>query len=789
MLTDRIEKIRQNYVNAKPAISCERALLWTESHKKTEGQHVAIRRAQAFYDTCAGISVHIFEGELIVGVVGEFRKCGILTPEFSWLWVDREMDDFDKRSQDPYVMTDEQRAFVREKIFPYWKGKSLEEAFLARVPEETRKIAVDTGVIDNDSKWRQAVGEITPDYQDVLFVKGFGGIIKEAREKIEALNEAVPEEMDQITFYRSVILTSEGIIRYANRYADEAERMAEKEEDEKRRQELLRIAGNCRRVPEYPPRSFYEAIQFIWFTQIGGILSENPLALNPGRFDQYMYPYYKQDIDAGVIKKEDAQELIDALWLKYSEWVWMISANTADYFAGYNQFQNLTVGGKTREGLNAVNELSYMALKATEEVKTHQPGLSVRIQADCPEEFMAAVTNLVSKGTGFPAIHNDSVGYQMLINAGYEPEDARDWNNCGCVVPHYRKTGEWTAAVNVNFGSALEYALNEGKSRMTGEQMGLPEKPSREFVSYEEVEKAFYRQFANLCKHSVIATIEAQKLHQEMVPRPFLSSCIESCLETGKDLSQGGAKYNVGPVITGIGLAVASNSLAVIKKLVFEDRETTMEELARALSADWEGYEELRKKAREVPKYGNDDEYVDEIAIKMANWYYQEIHQYKDVFGSPFNTAFMGISNYIPMGRVLAATPCGRKNGEPSSEGVSPYVGSDKSTPLAAMRSAAKVNQEIHSGGTLLNLRLNHELVATRRGQANLGAMIQAFFALGAFHVQFNTLSSEVLRRAQEKPEDYKDLLVRVAGYSTQFVNLSKSMQDAIIARTEHAEF
>ena len=571
MLTDRIEEIRQNYVNAKPAISCERAFLWTESHKKTEGQHVAIRRAQAFYDTCAGISVHIFEGELIVGVVGEFRKCGILTPEFSWLWVDREMDDFDKRSQDPYVMTDEQRAFVREKIFPYWKGKSLEEAFLARVPEETRKIAVDTGVIDNDSKWRQAVGEITPDYQDVLFVKGFGGIIKEAREKIEALNEAVPEEMDQITFYRSVILTSEGIIRYANRYADEAERMAEKEEDEKRRQELLRIAGNCRRVPEYPPRSFYEAMQFIWFTQIGGILSENPLALNPGRFDQYMYPYYRQDIDAGVIKKEDAQELIDALWLKYSEWVWTISANTADYFAGYNQFQNLTVGGKTREGLNAVNELSYMALKATEEVKTHQPGLSVRIQADCPEEFMAAVTNLVSKGTGFPAIHNDSVGYQMLINAGYEPEDARDWNNCGCVVPHYRKTGEWTAAVNVNFGSALEYALNEGKSRMTGEQMGLPEKPSREFVSYEEVEKAFYRQFANLCKHSVIATIEAQKLHQEMVPRPFLSSCIESCLETGKDLSQGGAKYNVGPVITGIGLAVASNSLALIKKLVFED--------------------------------------------------------------------------------------------------------------------------------------------------------------------------------------------------------------------------
>lgn len=789
MVTDRIERIRQNYVNAKPAISYERARLWTESHKRTEGKHVAIRRAQAFYDTCEQLGVHIFEGELIVGAIGEFRKCGILTPEFSWLWVDREMDHFDKRPQDPYVMTDEQRSYVREHIFPYWKDKSLEEAFLARVPRETYQIGVDTGVIDNDSKWRQAVGEITPDYQDVLFVKGFGGIIKEAEQKIAALDDASPEDMDRITFYQSIILTSKGIILLANRYAKETEELAISETDPVRKAELLQIAANCRKIPEFPPETFYEAIQFVWFTQLGGILSENPLALNPGRFDQYMYPYYKADAEKGILTKDAAQEMIDALWLKFSEWVWTISANTADYFAGYNQFQNLTVGGKTREGLDATNDITYMALKATEEVKTHQPGLSVRIHADCPQEFMAAVTRLVGKGTGFPAIHNDSVGYQMLLNAGYEPEDAKDWNNCGCVVPHFRKTGEWTAAVNVNFGCALEYALNEGKSRITGQKMGLSEKPCREFASYEEVKEAFYKQFRNLCKHSVIATITAQKLHQEMVPRPFLSSCIEACMEKGKDLSNGGAKYNVGPVITGIGLAVVANSLAVIKKLVFEEKITNMEELDQALQADWDGYEELRSKVLAVPKYGNDNSYVDHIAIEIANWYYREIHQYKDVFGSPFNTAFMGISNYIPMGRILGATPCGRKSKEPSSEGVSPYVGSDTSTPLAAMRSAAKVNQEIHSGGTLLNLRLNQELVSTKRGQANLGAMIQSLFALGAFHVQFNTVSSEILRKAQEKPEDYKDLLVRVAGYSTQFVNLSKSMQDAIIARTEHAEF
>ena len=789
MITPRIEKIRQNYVNAKPQISCERAAIWTESYQTTEGQPACIRAAKAFYDCCDRLGVHIFEGELVVGAVGEFRKCGILTPEFSWMWVDREMDSFATRPQDPYVMTEEQRQFVREKIFPYWKGKSLEEAFLARLPAETRRIGVDTGVIDSDSKWRQAVGEITPDYQDVLFQKGFAGILQEAEAHIAALDDACPEDEDKRDFYQSVILACRGIIRLAERYADEAGRLAGAEPDADRAAELRAIAENCRHVPAHPPETFWQAVQFVWFTQLGGILSENPLALNPGRFDQYMDPYYEADLAAGRVTPDFAQELVEALWLKYSEWVWTISANTADYFAGYNQFQNLTVGGKTRDGQDAANPVSYMALRATEEVRTHQPGLSVRIHADCPKEFMAAVTRLVSRGTGFPAIHSDSVGYQMLLNLGYSPEDARDWSNCGCVVPHSRKTGEWTSAANLNFGAAMEYALNEGRSLMTGEQMGLPEQPAAGFAGYDQVEAAFFRQFDNLCRHTVISLVTAQRVHREMVPRPFLSACNEHCLEVGKDLSRGGAKYNVGPVITGIGLAVAANSLAAVKKLVFEDRACGMATLAAALRANWQGYEPLRRLAADAPKYGNDDDYVDAIARKVANHFYHEVHRYRDIFGNPFTSAFMGISNYIPMGRVLGATPDGRKNGEPSSEGVSPYVGTDRSTPLAAMRSAAKLNQEMHAGGTLLNLRLNPELVATKRGQANLGAMIQTLFALGGFHVQFNCISSDVLREAQRRPEEHRDLLVRVAGYSTQFVNLSRSMQDAIIARTEHSGF
>ncbi len=565
--------------------------------------------------------------------------------------------------------------------------------------------------------------------------------------------------------------------------------MAAEEQDGARKAELLKIADICSRIPENPPETFYEAIQLIWFTQIGAVLSENPLALNPGRFDQFMYPYYKSDIEKGITTKDQIQELIEAYWLKLSEWVWTISANTAEFFAGYNQFQNLTIGGKTREGKDATNELSYMCLKATEEVKTHQPGLSVRIHQDCPSEFLDAVTYLVSKGTGFPAIHNDSAGYQMLINAGYRPEDARDWNNCGCVVPHFRKTGEWTSAVNINFTAALEFALNKGCSRISGEKVGLDENDAAAFKSYEEVEEAFYKQFNYLIEQSVHVSLLAQKLHKEMVPRPFLSSCIEQCMTDGKDLVDAGAKYNLGPVLTGIGLAVTSNSLAVIKKLVFEDEAADMKTLLKALDANWEGYEDLRQLALSVPKYGNDLDYVDDIAIKMANHYYNEGHKYTDINGNSFNTAFMGISNYLPTGKVVGATPCGRKAGEPLSEGVSPFAGSDTSTPLAAMRSAAKLNQDVHSGGTLLNLRLNEELVNTKRGQSNLASMIQTFFSLGAFHVQFNTISTETLRKAQENPENYKDLLVRVAGYSTQFVNLSKTMQDAIIARTAHEHY
>ena len=786
MSSKRIEEFKQSYINSKPSISVKRALAFTASHKQTEGEAVIIRRAKAFKAVCESIPVTIFDDELIVGAIGEFRKSGIICPEYSWKWVDEEMDSFASRNQDPYCVDDITKQTLRKDIFPYWQGKSLEETFLSRINPETANILIDTGIIDNDSKWRNAVGEITADYQDLIFQKGFGGLKAEALAHLATLDPTTVEALEKIDFYKASVLAADAIITLANRYAAKASELAQKEKNAQRKAELLEIARTCRNVPEHPPQTFYEAVQMVWFTQLGSILSENSLALNLGRFDQYMYPYFAKDIATGNLTEEKAQELIEALWIKLSEWVWAISSNTAKFFAGYNSFQNLTVGGRTRDGRDATNELSYMCLKATENVKTHQPGLSVRIHPDSPDEFLLAVCKLISAGTGFPAVHNDRIGSAMLVAAGLSPEDARDWSNCGCVVPHFRKVGEWTSAVSINLAAAVEYALNQGKSRLTGKDMGLAERPAADFSSYEDVKNAVYRQIAYLIKHSVIGTITAQQIHAEMVPRPYLSLLVDGCMDKGKDLSKGGAKYNVGSVLTGIGLADTANSLAMIKKLVFEEKKTSLADICQALDADWKGYEELRQAALACPKYGNDIDYVDSIAVEITEFYHQEIVAYKDYFGSKFNSAFMGISNYIPAGSVIGATPDGRKSQTPLTEGVSPHAGTDLTSPTAAMRSVAKINHDIHSGGTLMNVKFAPELLKTERNLKNLAAIIRAYFALGAFHVQFNVISTEMLRKAQEHPEDYRDMLVRVAGYSTQFVNLSREAQDAIIERTTY---
>ena len=785
MLSTTMRRLKDEYINTKPTISVQRAKIFTDSHKTTEGEAVIIRRAKAFKAVCEQIDISIFDGELIVGNIGEFRRSGIVCPEYSWQWVEQEMDNFATRTQDQYNISETDKKILKEDIFPYWRGKSLEETYLARLSPSIAKLLVDTGIVDNDSKWRSAVGEVTADYQDCVFAKGFGGLRDEAAAHLAQLDAAQVADLEKIDFYQAAILVSTGIITLAHRYAAKTKELAAACLDPARKAQLEEIAVSCTHVPEHPPTSFKEALQCVWFTQLGSILSENSLALNLGRFDQYIYPYYAADADQGLIDHDTALEWIEALWLKLSEWAWAISSNTAQFFAGYNSFQNLTIGGRKRDGSDATNAISYLCLEATANIQTHQPGLSVRIHPNCPPEFLRKVCELVKLGTGFPAIHNDRVGSQMLLAAGLSPEDARDWSNCGCVVPHFRKIGEWTSAANINMAAAMEYTMNDGYSNINHTLMGLPTHLANT-TSYEEVKQIFFQQLSHLIKVAVTGSLICQKVHTEIVPRPYMSLLVDGCLDKGKDLSRGGAKYCLALVLTGIGLADTANALAALRKLVFEEHRYTLADFVQALQADWQGHEEMRSAVLACPKYGNDDDYVDAIASEISDFYHEQIVSYTDIFGAHFNSAFMGISNYIPAGSVIGATPEGRLAGTPLTEGVSPHAGTDINSPTAALRSSAKINHDIHTGGTLVNVKLSPELLNTDRGLNNLASIIKAYFALGAFHLQFNVISPETLRAAQAKPESYRDLLVRVAGYSTQFVNLSKKAQDAIIERTTY---
>ena len=784
--TERIQRLREAWKAAEPRLCIERALLYTRSCQAHGGDSAIVRSARAFRDVCAGIPVAIFPDELVVGVPGGSRRAGSVDPELSWQWIEAELDRFQDRTQDPYVVTEAQKAQLRQEIFPFWKGRSLEEAYLARLPQETAWVTVDTGVVDNDSKWRAYVGENTPDFQDIVFVKGFSGLLAEAKDRLAALEPLDAGQLARQEFYRAAILSCEGIMRLGERYAAEADRLAAEEPDPVRQRELDTIAATCRRVPALPPRTFREAVQMVWFVQVGRVLSENAVALNLGRLDQYLHPFYAEDVAQGVLKASEAQELIDCLWIKLSEWVWAVSSNTARFFAGYSAFQNLTVGGRKPDGSDGTNIVSFMCLRAAAEVKTHQPNLSVRIHPDGPEDFLLATCGLARQGLGFPAIHNDRTGTAMLLAAGLSPSDARDWSNCGCVVPHSRKIGEWTAAANINLGSALEFALNDGRSRLDGRRLGLPTGEPGSFLDFESFKAAFFQQLAYLVKQASIATVVAQQVHAEMAPRPFLSLLVEGCMEQGQDLSRGGAKYNVGAVLTGIGLADAANSLEAVRTLVFEHHVATLPELCQALDQDWEGQEDLRALALKCSKYGNDEDRVDRLAAEVSEVFHREIHSRCDWFGRPFNSAFMGISNYIPAGAVVGATPDGRRARSPLTEGCAAHAGTDATSPTAVMKSAAKINHEDHAGGTLLNLKFTPGALKNGKGLANLAALVRAYFDLGAFHVQFNVVSKETLLAAQANPEEHQDLLVRVAGYSARFVTLSRDVQDAIIARTSY---
>ena len=786
--TKRVQELRKAYfAEPMPYLCHEKALATTVVYKETEGEPIVLRRARAFKRTCETKTILIRNGELLVGTAGSHPRAAIVSPEVSWDWIAEELDAISERRQDPYLATEETRRILKEEIFPYWQGKSLYEYFVNHVPEETKRMVLDTGITDVLIKSQSGSGEFAPGYETIILPKGYRGIMKEARDNIEKFNPAKEEDKKKIDFLYAVCICCEGIILLGQRYANEARRLAELEESSQRQDELLRIASICEWIPGNPPRTFHEALQMLLFTQIGIYIENNTNGISPGPFDQYMYPYYSRDIAESRLKKDEALELIECLWIKLSEITWLHSEQDAKFYAGYVPYQNICVGGMTICGEDRTNELSYLCLEATKNTRMIQPSLSARIHKNTPDEFLYSVCELVKVGTGFPAIFNEHILVQMLLNKGVSLEDAHNPMIVGCVEPNVGgQMSQWSDGGHYNFGTGVEFALSNGYHHLSRQYLGLQTGNPLEFDTFDKFITAVKKQIADSIKHIAIANSVMEDGHRKLMPYPFVSSLIEGCVAKGKDREWGGAKYDAGPALIGTGVADVANSLAVVKKMVYEDKSISMEELVAAIDANFKGYEPLRLKLiNRVPKYGNDDDYVDDFARDLTEFVYEEVTKYRSRKGCKLISGLYPVSSHIPHGLAVWALPSGRKAKQPLADGISPNQGTDLHGPTAAAKSVARIDHTKHTVGTLFNMKFTPLAVKGERGTKNLAALIRGFFDLGGFHIQFNVIDTKTLRAAQNNPLEYRHLLVRVAGYSAYFVELSREVQEDIIARTE----
>jgi formate C-acetyltransferase len=783
----RIARLRRQYFTHKPSVCLERALAYTEVFSETEGEPIVLRRAKGLRRTCETKTILIQDDELIVGNAGRKPRTGVLGPEMSNFWFDKELDTLSDRPQDPYLVDDEQKRLFRERIHPYWRGKTVIEHWLKRVPADTRALGYETGVIDVEIKTESGPGEIAPGYGEILLPRGWGGVRRWAEERLAALDTTDPASDEKRYFLEAVVISCEAMGVLARRHAEAARELAATSPPE-RAAELERVAAACEWIAEEPPRTFHEALQLIWFAQMSLMLELNAPSYSPNRMDQYLDPYYQAGVASGELTREDAQELLECLWVKLAEQCWILNTNCSQYFAGYTAFQNVTVGGVKADGEDATNDVSYLLLQASMDVRLNQPSLAVRLHRNCPEEFLRKVCELSRLGTGFPAIHNDEVGIKALLRKGVTTEEARDWCLVGCVEPNLPgRLHQWSDYGHYNFGSAVEFALFGGEHLLSGRRLGLRTGDPDEFTTFEQFEAAVMAQLAEQLRHIAIQGHVTEALHRELLPCPLASALMLDCIENGADLLRGGARHKRGPGTLGIGLSDGANSLAAVKRLVYDEQRLTMGQLREALRADFEGREEVRDLCLAAPKYGNDDDEVDQYVRRFAHLVVTEHDKYATLTGGTMMPSWYPVSSNVPQGMTVAALPSGRKAGRPLADGVSPNQGTDRLGPTAVLRSVGKFQHEDLDGGTLLNVKFEPQVVAGEEGLQRFAAYLRGFLDLPIYHVQFNVVDEETLRCAQAQPDEYRSLLVRVAGYSAFFVELHKDIQDDIISRTANA--
>lgn len=787
--TERINRLRDQYWLNRPEIDTERARIYTRVYSESEGDETVIRRAKALHAYVSEKSLSIGDDELIVGTDGKKHRSAVVCPDVCFHWIEDEMDTMSTRPQDPYIITDEDKRILKEEIFPYWNGRSMEDYFLANIDDELKNVGLATNIIFGDIKSQSGGGEWSVGYHNIILKKGFKGVEEEARGYLKGLDRSDPQTWDKAKFYEAVIMTCDSARILSKRYGDYAEELAKKESDPKRKAELLQIVENCRLVPYNPPQTFWQAVQAVWLTQILICAEENQNSAIIGRPDQYLYPFYKKEIENGTITDLQAQELLECLWIKIAEFIFVVSEDSAAYYSGYISFHGLTVGGVNDNGEDAVNSLSHMALQATMDLRMHSPTINVRVNKKTPESFMEKICDLVKLGTGQPAIFFDETTFRILERRGIPLKDAYNWSVSGCVEPSLPgKAHMWAEGCRYSFATAVEWALFKGYTKYWGRTMGVNTGDSRNFKTYDEFEDAVKTQLAYLIKMSVRNTHVSERAHMLRLPKTVRSICTEGCMESGIDCIRGGALYNNGPGLETTGLADLVDSLAAIKKLVYEEKVFSMDQLINMIQANFDGFEAERQQLiHNAPKWGNDEEYVDDIAARLMAFCAETTSQYKSTLGYSFVTGAVPVIANIPHGQVTCALPSGRKEFTGLADGISPFGGYDKEGPTSVIKSVCTLDHTKSGCGNLLNMRLSPSVLATDQDKKNLISLLRTEEELGGYHIQFNVVGTDILLDAQKHPENYRDLLVRVAGYSAYFTELRPDAQQAIIDRTEQA--
>jgi pyruvate formate-lyase/glycerol dehydratase family glycyl radical enzyme len=782
---ERIARLKQSVLATRRKLFIEPARIETKSYQRTEGEANILRRAKAFRDISKELTITIHPDELILGNRSPLPRMGVVTPSAAVTWIDRELESLPTRPQDPFDVDPGDAAELREQIFPYWRGKALEDRAAAAIPPDVKGCV--QAKIFQLNQTDHAQGHILPDVAAWLRE---GPVGLKTRVLTEQARHAREGDLDaaQQDFYQAALICLDAAIEIINRYAGLAADMAAAESSPNRARELEQIARNCRHIACGQPETFWQALQSVWFLFVLLQIESNASSFSPGRFDQYMLPFLRHDLQAGCLTPAQAQELLECLWVKFNEIVLLRSAEGARYFAGFPIGFNLLVGGQLPDGQDATNELSFMCLQAQADLQLPQPNFSARLHKRSPQPFLLAVTHVISLGSGMPQLFNDEVVVPAYERRGVIPEDALNYAVVGCVelsIPG--KALGWSDAAMFNFVRTLEVTLYGGREPDSGKLIGLPTRPLDELASFADLEAAYKTQLRYFIDQMVKGVNLIDRLHAQFCQTPFLSTVIEDCLHVGKDVTGGGAHYNFsGP--QGVQIGNLADCLVALRWAVYEHKEVDAADLMRALASNFQGKEALRQRLLNgPPKFGNDDDTVDGLGSQWARFYCEVISSYPTPRGGTYQPGFYTVSAHVPLGHHVGATPDGRFAHTPLADGgLSPVAGRDLKGPSAVLRSVAKIDQTLASNGSLLNLKFLPSFFRQGHAFEWFTAFLRAFVDLKVCHVQFNVVSAETLREAQKHPDQFRSLVVRVAGYSAYFIELDQEVQNEIVARTEH---